>query len=100
VADTAAAFAEFAQTSPDVVTRASIFRAVDGVQDPRLLPPLLNGLQDPSPDVRREAAQALTGFGSNPNIRQWLDYVAQSDADSRVRREAFHSLRNLQNPPR
>ena len=100
VADTAMALAQLAPTTQDVVTRAQIFQALDGIHDPRLLAPLVGGLQDPSPDVRMEATEALRGFASNPNIRQWLEYVAQSDTDSRVKREAFQALKKLQEGPR
>jgi hypothetical protein len=96
VSEAATQLAALAQGTQDVVTRANIFHALDGVQDPRLLPPLLGGLQDPSPNVRKEAAEALTAFASNPDIQQWLQYVAQSDADSKVRREAFKALEKLQ----
>lgn len=100
VADAANAIAQAAQHTTDVVMRANIFSALDGVHDPRLLPPLLAGVQDPSPDVRKEATEALSGFASNPNIRQWLEYIAQTDTDSQVKREAFQALKKLQEGPR
>ena len=56
------------------------------------------GLQDADAQVRRAAADALSGFGTDPRVRQWLEFVAQSDADTRVRREAQQALRELQRP--
>jgi len=99
-AEAAASIVALAQNTQDPVARANIYRAVDGVRDPRLLPPLLGGLQDPSPDVRQEATEALSKFASDPNIRQWLEYVAQSDADPKVKREAFQALKKLQDGSR
>jgi HEAT repeat protein len=100
VSDTAMAMAQLAQTTQDVVARARIFQALDGVRDPRLLAPLVGGLQDPSPDVRKEATEALRRFASDPNIHQWLEYVAQSDADSRVKHEAYQALKKFREGPR
>jgi HEAT repeat protein len=96
VSGASAAVADLVQNTQDPVARAKIFRALDGVQDPRIVPPLVNGLQDPSPVVRREATETLSRFAFDPNVRQWLEYLAQSDADSRVRREAFQALKRFQ----
>ena len=42
--------------------------------------------------VRERAAGALSGFRSEPVVQEWLEYLAENDADQRVRREAFQSL--------
>ena len=96
IGDASTAIAQLVQSSADPVARAKVFRALDGVHDPRLLAPLVNGLQDPSPVVRQEAAEVIGRFAADPTIRQWLEHVAQSDADSQVRREAFQALKKLQ----
>ena len=49
-------------------------------------------MQDPNPLVRERAADALNDFSSDPNILQWLRYVAENDADPAVRRQAFRAL--------
>ena len=90
-----AALAELAGNSRDPIERANLFRAFDGLDDPALKAPLVYGLQDPNPLVREEAADALSGFASDPQVEQWLRHVADSDADPRVRREALKSLEKL-----
>jgi len=56
---------------------------------------LVYGLQDQNPTVRKQAAESLSGFASDPQVQQWLRYVAGNDGDPRVRREAFKSLEKL-----
>ncbi|HKS35765.1 MAG TPA: HEAT repeat domain-containing protein, partial [Verrucomicrobiae bacterium] len=66
------AMAELVQGTQDPVERARLFRALDGVNDPSLMVPLVNGLQDANPVVREEAVDALSGFSKEPAIAQWL----------------------------
>ncbi|HWN96350.1 MAG TPA: HEAT repeat domain-containing protein [Methylomirabilota bacterium] len=87
-----AALAQFAQASQDPRERARVFEAFDGSSDPNMKLPLVYGLQDPNPLVRESAADALSGYKSDPAIMQWLKHVAENDADPRVRREASQSL--------
>jgi HEAT repeat protein len=89
----ATALVQLAQTTEDAATRAKIYQALDGIDDPKMMQPLVTGLQDPDPNVRRRAADALSGFASEPSIRKWLEYVAASDGDNRVRREAQQALK-------
>jgi HEAT repeat protein len=81
-----------AQEAEDARVRAELFQAFDGYDDPALLAPLVHGLQDPNPVVRERAADALSGFRSEPVVQEWLQYLMENDADQRVRREAFQSL--------
>jgi HEAT repeat protein len=90
--DVAASLALMAQQTQNPVERARLFREFDRANDPAFVPPLVQGLQDPNPVVRERAADALSDFRSDPNIQQWLRYVAENDADPRVRREAFRGL--------
>ena len=91
-----AEMANLAQNSPDPLTRSKLFQAFDGINDPSLMAPLVNGLQDPNPVVRENAADALSSFASDPRIQQWLNHVIQTDADPRVKREAHSALEQSQ----
>lgn len=88
--------ATLAQTSQDPVTRAKLFSAFDGINDPALMAPLVYGLQDPNPLVRERAADALSSFSSDPRIQEWLNHTIQNDADPRVKREAAQALEQAQ----
>jgi hypothetical protein len=94
VSDIAASLAQAVQQTPDPLERVRIFRAFDNTSDPAFVPPLVQGLQDPNPVVREEAADALSHYRSDPTIQQWLRYLAENDVDPQVRREAFRALEN------
>jgi HEAT repeat protein len=85
-----------AQNNTDPVTRAKLFSAFDGINDPNLMPTLVNGLQDPNPVVRENAADALSSFSADPRIQEWLNHVINTDADPRVKREAMQALQQSQ----
>jgi len=87
-----ASLADQAYTSHDPQLRARLFQAFDGFQDESLKVPLVYGLEDPNPVVRQRAADALSGFKSDPAVRDWLTHIAETDADPQVRREAFQAL--------
>jgi HEAT repeat protein len=53
--------------------------------------PLVNGLQDPDPVVRRNAADSLGSYG-DPRVQQWLEHVVKNDTDEKVRGEAHRAL--------
>jgi len=91
-----AEMAGLAQNSTDPLVRAKLFQAFDGINDQSLMAPLVNGLQDPNPVVRENAADALSSFSSDPRIQQWLNHVIQNDADPRVQREAQSALEQSQ----
>jgi HEAT repeat protein len=90
-----ASLAELAQNTQDPIERAKLFRAFDGIENPAFKAPLVYGLQDQNPVVRKEAANALSGFTSDPQVQQWLRYVAGNDGDPKVRREAFKALEGI-----
>jgi HEAT repeat protein len=94
VPEVTAALAQFAQTAQDPRDRARVFGAFDGTTDPNMKLPLVYGLQDPNPQVRERAADALSGYKGDPAIIEWLKYVAENDAEPRVRREAQQALRD------
>jgi HEAT repeat protein len=93
VSSSVAAMLQLAQTTQDPATRAKIFRAQDDFNDPQLVQPFVTALQDPDPTVRRRALSGLRRFKGDPNVRKWLEFVAASDADPRVQREAQRALR-------
>lgn len=91
-----AALAQLAQNSQDPAVRADIYKAFDKSKDPSVVLPLVNGLQDQDPGVRKQAADAIGNFAKDPRIQEWLNFLATSDPDQKVRREATHALRQLQ----
>ena len=88
----AAILAQQASQTQDPLERVRLFRGFDDINDPAFVPPLVQGLQDPNPSIRERAADALSDFRSDPNVQQWLRYVAENDTDPMVRREAFRGL--------
>jgi HEAT repeat protein len=88
--------ASMAQNATDPITRAKLFQAFDGINDPTLMAPLVHGLQDPNPVVRENAVDALSTFSSDPRIQEWLNHVIQNDTDPRVKREAHSALEESQ----
>ncbi|HMJ90671.1 MAG TPA: HEAT repeat domain-containing protein [Candidatus Acidoferrum sp.] len=91
--DITASLAQFVQSTQNPDDRARVFGAFDGGTDPQMKLPLVYGLQDANANVRARAADALSGYGSDPAVAEWLTYVAQNDSDFRVRREAEEALR-------
>lgn len=91
-ADINASFAQIAQSTTDPVERARLFRAFDGASDPAMIPPLVNGLLDPNPAIRQQAADSLSGLKTDATVQQWLRYISQTDPDPQVRREALQAL--------
>lgn len=94
-----ASFAATAQSTQDAGVKARIFGAFDGMSDPALKVPLVYGLQDTDARVRERAADALSGYSADPAVQQWLRYVADNDADPRVRREALQALEQQRQQP-
>ena len=90
--DIIANLANYAQNTQDPQQRTRLFEAFDDIDDLATKAPLVHGLQDPSPLVREEAADALSRHTSDPAVREWLQYVANNDADQQVRREAWQAL--------
>jgi hypothetical protein len=91
--DATAALAQLVQSSQNPEERARVFSAFNGINEPQMMVPLVYGLQDANATVRARAADALSNYKSEPAVAEWLRYVAQNDADSRVRREAETALR-------
>jgi HEAT repeat protein len=84
---------DFYLSNQDPGTRAEILSQFDGVTDPILKIPLLDGLaNDPNARVREEAADSLSGYLDDPKVVEWLQFAASNDPDSRVREEAADVL--------
>jgi hypothetical protein len=86
-----------AQTAQSVQERdelISLFRAFDDVNDPNFMLPLVNGLQHNDAEVRVRAADALMDYRDEPNVVAWLEMLAESDPDPRVRQEAMRVFNN------
>jgi hypothetical protein len=90
--DIVAGLALLAQNTQDPAQRTRLFQSFDDFDDPATKMPLVLGLQDPNPLVREEAADALSRHAADPAVREWLQFVANNDADSTVRREAMQAL--------
>ncbi|MFO1461491.1 MAG: HEAT repeat domain-containing protein [Verrucomicrobiota bacterium] len=90
--EVSAALAQLAQNTTDTRDRLRIFEVFNEASDPAFIPPLVQGLQDPSPLVRARAADALSDFRSEPAVEEWFRYLAENDADPNVRRQAMRAL--------
>jgi hypothetical protein len=88
-------FAGMVQSTTDPVARAKLFQSFNGLTDPGLMAPLVNGLQDGDPIVRQRAVDALSSYG-DPRVQEWLQHVVQNDTDPAVRREAHEALEHSQ----
>ena len=84
-----------AQNTTDPIARAKLFKSFNGLTDPSLMAPLVNGLQDTDPVVRQNAANALSEF-PDPRVQQWLTHLIQNDTDPVVKREAHAALERTQ----
>jgi HEAT repeat protein len=98
--EVSATLAQMAQSSQDPFERARLIKAFDDAvnrptsRDAVLLPPLVQGLQDPSPLVREPSAKALRDFSADPNVQKWLRWAAENDPDPAVRKEAAAAILN------
>jgi RNA polymerase sigma factor (sigma-70 family) len=79
-------------------SRADIFRQLEGVTTAELKKPLLEAVGNPNefPDVREEAAETLGGFLPDPEVKSWLETLAEAEPDPEVRQQAQQSLLNYQ----
>ena len=90
--------AQLAQPGQDLKTRLRVLEAFDGTSDPAFTASFIQGLQDPDAKIRRQAADSLSGLKADPNVAQWLQYMAQNDPDERVRQEAIQALQGRRSP--
>jgi hypothetical protein len=84
---------QLAESTQDAEVRADVWRQLSGVTDRSLVSPLLHSLQnDPSAEVREEAAETLAGFLAQDLVRGALQFAADNDASPDVRAQALESL--------
>jgi len=84
---------ELARYSENASTRADVWRQLSGVTDPGMRQALLDALRDdPSPEVREEAAETLADFLPDAAVQAALQWAADNDPDADVRAQAFESL--------
>jgi hypothetical protein len=83
--------AAMVETTTDPVAKAKLLGSFNGLTEPSLMLPLVNGLQDPNPIVRQKAADSLGSY-PDPRVQQWLEHVLQNDTDEAVKREAHRAL--------
>jgi HEAT repeat protein len=88
-------FAAMAASTTDPLAKAKLFASFNGLTDPNLLSPLVNGLQDADPVVRQKAADALGSF-PDPRVAEWMNHLLQNDTDEAVKREAHKALEQIQ----
>lgn len=94
VTPVAAALAQSAAAVTDKDQFLAYLTAFDDVNNPAFLPTVVRGAQSQDADIRRRAADALRDYRSDPAALQWLQFLAQSDPDPRVREEAARGLRS------
>jgi HEAT repeat protein len=94
--EVSASLAQLAMTTTDTSERLRLFEAFNSASDPAFIPSLVQGLQDPSPQVRARAADALSDFRSDPAVAEWFQYVAANDTDAAVRRQAARAMEQRQ----
>ena len=88
-------FAALASNTTDPVAKAKLFKSFNGLTDPVLMSPLVNGLQDADPIVRQNAVDSLSEF-PDPRVAEWLTHLIQNDTDATVKREAHTALERIQ----
>lgn len=92
VSDVALSLAQSAQVEADKARRLQYLQVFDDVTHPAFLPSIVQAVQDTDPDIRIRATDTLRDYRNDPTALQWLQYLAQSDPDERVRREAAQAF--------
>lgn len=89
--DIVVAAVELATIAPEL--RASIWRAMYGVENTYLIEPLLNSLAyDATEHGRRAAASALITFVNEPRVKVALEHAQVNDESETVREAALNAL--------
>ena len=88
------------RTSDDVDVRKLVVDALTGIADPRSREPLEELLEDPDPNVRAAAAEALGAVGGDEVSPALLVKATDENEDQLVRFSAIHALAALELPIR
>lgn len=96
-------FAEVLLGDKDEYTRVNAAGLLSCIRDPRVVTPLTKALQDPSPEVRRRATDALGYVAGNIDSQNFQDAIpelleALNDSDIWVRISAASSLGDIGDP--
>jgi len=84
--------AVFNQTD-DERAQIEIIKQLDEVRTPEFLDTLMNvSSTSENARVRQEAIDSLSGYLPDPDLKEWLEVVAQDDPNKRVKREAQRLL--------
>ena len=92
ISSIASSFVQAAQATTDKAKFLEWMGTFDDVNDPAFLAAIVQGVQSQDVDIRRRAADTLRDYRTDPIALQWLQYLSQSDPDSRVRGEATRGL--------
>jgi hypothetical protein len=77
----------------DERSQIGIIKQLDDVRTPEFLDTLMRvSSTSENARVRQEAIDSLSGYLPDPDLKDWLEIVAQDDPNSRVRREARRLL--------
>ena len=87
-----AAFAESVVARGQADEMAALFRSLDNTGNLAAAPALVKGLQGGNPELRMMALDALSEMQSDATVVKWLGFMAENDADPRVRAEALRVL--------
>ncbi len=88
------------RSSVDVDVRKLVVDALAGIADSRASEPLQEMLEDPDPNVRASAADALGAIGGDDVSAALIAKAADSEEDQLVRFSAIHALNVLEFPVR
>jgi HEAT repeat protein len=88
------------RSSGDVDVRKLVVDALAGIADSHTSEPLQEMLEDPDPNVRASAADALGAIGGNGVPEALISKAVASDEDQLVRFSAIHALNALEFPVR
>jgi hypothetical protein len=80
-------------TTPETNLRASIIRNLQGAENPRVIPILIQALKgDPAEEIREESAKTLGDYVAQPEVKAALEQASTGDASERVKNRAKAAL--------
>lgn len=93
----AVSLVQSSQAAPDLETKLAYIRAFDDVNRPEFMLPLVDAVQDGNAELRLRATDALVDYrDKDPNVKEWLKVLAESDPDPRVRKMAERAFQRPQ----
>jgi HEAT repeat protein len=98
-AQTTTAFLDEVMKLNDDELTAELFGVLDNTGNLAAAPALIRGLQLDKVELRMRALDALSEMQSDATVVQWLQHVARTDAEERVRAEAVRVLAQAGNQP-